>query len=576
MNKNIKTTAFNLIESFLIAFAFMNAGSFESSSILVLCIFAGAFILLANRNTITGEVTKSVKIASGILAAMFSVLYSLFDDLSGGLENKLFVFVFVTCSVIGLFFMFYELLIFIITKSKKKSLNHKSRPFNIKIMLIYAAVVFVCTLPFFALNFPGVMTPDSLSQYRQIMGMEPLVNHHPWFHTMIMGLIIKPVYAITANEYAAIACYTVFQMLFVAFCIGYSIECMYEFGFGKGYRIGLLLCFVLVPYNMMYAVTIWKDIIFSLSVLVLTITIIRMWQSCCTRDMVIFVIFGILMSLVRHNGFYAFVASAIFLLIFKRKEIKRYAICGIAVIIVAFLCRGPIPNALGIEKDEFVYNLPIVLQQVGRVIVEDCELTSEQTQFLESINSLDYIKENYSPQGADALSVWVLNGDLKFFNEHKGEFLKLWISLGFKYPKQYIQAYLDITMGYWAPMQPQQTVFYGITNNDIVLYSKPVIEGPVLIKINELLYKLYTMIPVYGFMYCMGGFFWGLLILGAIVIVKGDNPVKSPKLMCMIPVFMLTGTLFAATPLVADLRYNYALLITLPYILLEVFRKEDL
>lgn len=575
MSKNIKAVAINLIESFFIAFAFMNAGAFESSSILVLCLFAGAFILLSSKDTIVGEVTKSVKIASGILSAMFSVLYSLFDDLSGGLENKLFIIVFVACSVIGLFFLFYELLIFIITKSKKKSLNHDSKSFSIKIMLIYSTAVLICSLPFFALNFPGVMTPDSLSQYRQIMGMEPLVNHHPWFHTMIMGMIIKPVYAITANEYMAISCYTFFQMLIVAFCIGYAIECMYEFGFSKSYRVALFLCFVLVPYNMMYAVTIWKDIIFSMSVLVLTITIIRMWKSCSTRDMIIFIIAGILMSLVRHNGFYAFVASTLFLLIFKRKEIKRYAICCGVVIIVAFLFRGPVPDALGIQKDEFVYNLPIVLQQVGRVVVEDCQLSSEQTKFLESINSLEYIKENYSPQGADALSVWVLNGDLKFFNEHKGEFLKLWINLGFKYPKQYIRAYLDITMGYWAPMQPQQTVFYGITNNDIVLYSKPIIQGPVLIKINELLSKLYTMIPIYGFMYCMGGFFWGLLILGTIVIVNGDNPVKSPKLMCMIPVFMLTGTLFAATPLAADLRYNYALLITLPYILLEVFKKEE-
>lgn len=574
MNPKIKETIFNLIESFFISFAFMNAGNFESSSILVICIFAGAFILLQNKSSIVGEISRSVKVAAGLLGAMFSVLYSLFGDLTGGLENKLFIAVFVICSIIGLFFMFSELLIVIITKSKKKSLTSENNPFSFKIMLIYAAVVFVCCLPFFALNFPGIMTPDSLSQYCQIMGIEPWVNHHPWFHTLIMGIIIKPVFAITGNEYIAIACYTIFQMILVAFSIGYCIECMYEFGFSRGYRIALLLCFILLPYNLIYAVTLWKDIIFSMAVLILTVTTLRIWNEFGRRDMIIFMITGILMCLVRHNGFYAFVAFTIILLILKRKEMKRYAICCGIVIIVAFLCRGPIPNALGIEKDEFLYNLPVVLQQVGRVIVDDCEMDIEDTNFLENINSLDFIRAGYSKQGADPMSAWILCGNSGYFNEHKSDFLKLWIKYGLKYPGEYIKAYLDITMGYWAPMQPQQTVFFGITEYGIGLESKPVIGGPVLIKINELLYKFYTMIPVYGFMYCMGGFFWILLILGTTCIIRGDGPVKSPKLISMIPVFMLTGTLFVATPLVADLRYNYALMLVIPYLILCVLRNE--
>ena len=80
MNKTHGFTAINLIESFFISFAFMNAGHFESSSILVICIFAGAFILLQNKASIAGEITKSIKVASGLLGAMFSVLYSLLGE----------------------------------------------------------------------------------------------------------------------------------------------------------------------------------------------------------------------------------------------------------------------------------------------------------------------------------------------------------------------------------------------------------------------------------------------------------------------------------------------------------------
>jgi hypothetical protein len=111
-------------------------------------------------------------------------------------------------------------------------------------------------------------------------------------------------------------------------------------------------------------------------------------------------------------------------------------------------------------------------------------------------------------------------------------------------------------------MNPQQTVYFGMSDNDMGLYPKPVIEGPVLIEINELITKIYGMIPVYGLFYSMGSFFWLLLIFGAVCIAGGS----AQKLFAFLPSLMLTFTLFIATPLVADVRYGYALLLILPYL----------
>lgn len=567
MNKNSKSLVINLIKSFLVASAWMNIGGLESSSIMLICVAAASFILLQYKPVIVGaSVSKCIRISSYVLGGLFSVLYLLFRDMTGGLENPLFVAVYVICSVAGIFVMFSELLQLAFVKAEKVSVNGKGNAFSLKLMLIYAGIVFVCCLPFLALNYPGVMTPDSLSQYGQIIGSEPKVNHHPWFHTLIIGVFYKLGFAITGNTYTAIAFYTVFQILAVSISIGYSIECMYELGLGRKLRIALLLCFVLLPYNLIYAVTVWKDILFSMAVLVLSITIFRMWNKVCKRDMILFIICGICMCLLRHNGFYAFIATAVFLLIAKRRQIRPYLISCVGIILVAVLMRGPVPDAAGYARDEFLYNVPIPLVQIGDIVANDCELTPSEEEFLRSINSLEYMKAAFSPQGADGMSAWVLAGDTEFFNSHKGEFFKLWLKLGMRYPARYFRSFLNITMGYWAPMQPQQTVFFGITEYGTGLHTQPLFDGPVLIKINELLFKLYTMIPLYGFMYCMGGFFWVLLILGALSIIRKQYG----KIVCMLPVFFLTCTLFIATPLVADLRYSYALMITLPYLLFLV------
>lgn len=119
-------------------------------------------------------------------------------------------------------------------------------------------------------------------------------------------------------------------------------------------------------------------------------------------------------------------------------------------------------------------------------------------------------------------------------------------------------------------MDPQQTVYFGMSDNVLGLYPRPVINGPVLIKINELMTKLYSMIPIYGQFYCMGGFLWILLILAAICICSK----RADKLYPYLPVFMLTMTLLLATPLVADLRYAYALMLTLPYIAVYSFNND--
>ena len=37
-----------------------------------------------------------------------------------------------------------------------------------------------------------------------------------------------------------------------------------------------------------------------------------------------------------------------------------------------------------------------------------------------------------------------------YFKEHKAEYTKLWITLGLRYPKTYLMAWMKMTNGYWG------------------------------------------------------------------------------------------------------------------------------
>ena len=605
-----KKNIYNLIISYLITFMLFNLGGFASTDILLGLVFVGVYFILEGIRPV-----RTFCRPACIMACIQTLLYWIYakDRLGGGMENRLFAGAYTLLSLAGIFALIYIVTAMILQfisgaldrerrieiEDIDQSLEnriHSSFPF--RLFFLYALIIFICLLPLFIINLPGTMTVDSFDQLGQAMGIYPYSDHHPWGHTLLIKLFYTIGYKITGTVNGGIGTYTLIQMLILSLSVAYAITCMDEAGLPKWGQILMLLAYVLYPYNLAYAITMWKDIIFSAATLVLTVTLFRI---CClrgkglhaglitARDIVLWMISGLIMCLMRHNGLYAYILSGITLIVIlaveyrisrkegedskpAKKQLQVFSCMTFVTLCIVLLFNGPIQKIYNVEQVDYAHNLPIPLQQIARVISHNGDIDPDDMAMLERINTTDYLKNNYHPGGADPTMQWLVFGDSEYFESHKAEYLGLWIRIGLKNPVAYLEAYVDITRGYYTTMPPEQTEYYGILPNEQGLYNTPIMNGNLRAKINEFLSKIGQTFPVYGILYSPGACMQ-LLIFGVIILItmsksgSDDDNKKGDSLMRLItflPVCAIMITILIAVPLCADLRYAYSLMLCMP------------
>lgn len=612
--KKIPNIAIRVIIAYIITFAIYNVGGFETSDIVLGIFFVSAIILLGaigqNPQSITesSENNPKVNVVSNVLAAIFTLSYSIYmgSRLTGGLENRLFALFYILMTIAGLYIMFFLfirriLVIFagprtsvtieipqVAVAQAPKTMNNEEQSavtestpagLNLKLMFIYAGIVFLALLPLFLINFPGTMTVDSFNQLSQARGLTPLHDHHPWVHTLIIKLFYNIGYSLSNNVTVGIAAFILAQMLLVSLGLGFTAETLASLGSGRMGAVIVIAGFILFPYHAAFTITMWKDILFALGVLIITILLYKELVAGIrpgVADSLLFVLSSLAVCLFRHNGFYAYILCALifaFRAIVNRRSSDAYvgknartAILTLVSILICLIINGPVKSGLNVQNGDFGHELAIPLQQIARVVQLNGDISDEELEELARVNSIEYIVNNYEPGGADNMIQWLVAGDSDYVKNNKGRFLKLYLSLGLKNPNAYIMAFIDQTKGYYTTMMPEQTAYYGILPNGDNLDNYPIFGAGVRIKINEILSKLQDVLPVYAIFYSPGACLLILILMIGIEKVRG----RRSMLLVFLPQLCLTLTVLIATPLVADLRYAYALMLSMPSLIVMV------
>ncbi len=579
MITNKQTSVLLALQSFFAVFALMIIGNISTTNLISLILFLLCFLFFRYSRVLLIPDVQCRKISgqSYLLALLFTLLYlaASFQDLTASLDSKLFRIIYCLMCGIGLFYLFFYTLTFLFQESRyfaTKQLEFSNRKLPLPTLLFFFSLLLLCWMPYFLKNFPGIMTPDSLRQFAQITGVEAYSNHHPWVHTMLFKLCYEIGFWITGNQLISIAFYTVFQMTLMALLETYLLNFLYALNFSKKVLFAVFLFYAVVPYNGLFAATIWKDILFSGSVLLFTIQLFKWILHLQNRearifhkvDYFLFFISGTALCLLRSNGWYAFLCLLPFLLYFFREHLKSTALILCTIVIAVLLVKGPLMTAYSVTQPDFVESLSIPLQQIARVIANQRTLSEAQTDLLRKTADISYVSEYYNPVISDPIKALVRYGHPDYLRNHKSDYFLLWIQLGFQYPADYLNAFLDQTKGYWFPSSPSPLTYEGISQNDLGLVCTPLLQGKIVIKVNELLAKSYTIFPLYGFLWSMGGFLWI-----AIVLIFNCRLQKSRKKMIVfLPAVAVIATLFLATPVANDFRYAYPLVLCMPLLLL--------
>ncbi len=435
-----------------------------------------------------------------------------------------------------------------------------------KLLLIVFVAIFVAWLPYFYINYPGVTIYDSDYQLSQVEGVRELDTFHPVIHTMTISLFYNIGKTIFGTSNAGVAVYSVAQMLIMALIEGYAVERIAAHAKHKIFPIAVFVYFAFSPLNAMYAITMWKDTLFAGFVLWFSITLFRIfvekkenWQMWLS-----YIISASFVTLYRSNGIYAFIFCIPFLVFALRKGKKVRMVFALLPMLIYAIVVGPVYDALGaIDNTTGISAYSIPLQQIARVVVDyEYELTEEEIAAIEKIARIVDIKYSYNSRLADPVQIAVnANDGATYITENTKEFFALWIKLGLKYPQAYIKAEIDMTVGYWYPDEQYSTIYFGVYPNDFGITTAHLSNTELYSKFQSWC-NLYQTIPLLGSLTVFTFFYnWYR---------------KSYKTMLIsLPVLAIWLTVMLSTPLFAEMRYMYSMMVCIPIILCTLISREN-
>lgn len=465
------------------------------------------------------------------------------------------------------------------SKSPNSSTNIKSLNFDsikIRSLATTALIIFIAYMPYFFVYCPGLEFGDSYHSLAQATGEEPWNNHHPVVYSFFIKccLMVSGLFGLGIGAGRAI--YSIIQMAFMAVCFAYMIQWITtRFSLNKYYTLALIVIFACTPYIASYSIAMWKDPVFSVSIMMLTLLLADL---ICSNGKIAkrrswlfsFMIFTLLSVFLRSNGIFIVALIGVILLIVfaKKKRLRKQgdhssfaknerseaskeflkpvciSFCSVAL---CLLITGPVYAFAGINPAPKVEGYGIFLNQMARVVATNGSMSESDQEYMNEILPLERYAELYTPCCIDQLK-WS-----EGFNDEALEdgFFEHWLSMLAKNPISFFESWELETFGWWAVNQPS-----------INTYSTNIASG-VPGSYHNLLKddKLQEVFPLNTWSIPASWILWLVLYLIALLISEKRIRLIIP----LIPTFGLFATLLIASPICYWPRYAAAAQFLIPF-----------
>lgn len=461
------------------------------------------------------------------------------------------------------------------------------------------AIMAVCWIPYMIIISPGAMNPDIRDQFSQITGRsdlswtistiarEPgdilLNNHHPVFHTLLLGVFLK-LGELVGSYFFGIELYSILQSLaFVASLIFLVIK-LREYGMPKNLLKAVYVFFAIFPLFPLWGMTLMKDTLFTIAFTVVTVYLYECFkypEKFNKKKYVILAVFILLLMLIRNNGFYLMLALLPFAVIHFRKD-KKFLIKIVAVMLIPLMIfkigySGILFSSLGIRDGSPREMLSVPFQQTARYVKEyKDEITPEEEDAILTIlggnqKSLDDIAKTYTPDRSDAIKA--------FYNKFATtddlvNYVKVWAVQLTKHPAVYVEAFLNLTYS-WFCFESKWDIFYyngitdkqisenfeGLKNPEALNFERSVVEQAI---------NSCSKIPLVNCLFEFSFYTWIYVIAFIAMLIRK----RHKELLACLPLFFNYAICFLGP--VAYMRYALPMVVCTPFILFITFSGKRL
>lgn len=445
---------------------------------------------------------------------------------------------------------------------------------------VSSIVLMLLWSPYLYAYYPGFIFGDSTANIAQALGQQPLTNHHPVAYVLFIRLCLRLGQHLGGLT-IGLAIYSVIQMGIMALGIGLMVQWIRtRFRLNRWLTWLMLVVFGCSPYIAQYSIAIWKDPIFSVTIVCVTILLFDILyvetdkkQNIIRNILLLISVLAMIFS--RNNGFYiaiAIVCLSVFLLFRKmtrQKGIQILVICLIVMIASKFIT-GPVYDAYGIVKDdEKAESYGIFLAQMARVVVENGELSAEDSDYMGRLLPMEEYQSAYTPCLVDNLK-WNPNFQKEVLEDG---FFRTYLSILRKNPRICFEAWELQTFGFWSVNQKWVNGFTGNILNGVPRNIYPEygmgVEGieTKLVDNNSFLTKMF---PYTARCIPIGYIHWLLIGVALFALLRLDFR----RLTVLAPALGLMATLILASPISYWPRYGLAQQLLLPLFIVMIFLRE--
>lgn len=546
------------------------AGTDSYISVYILWAVTGIFCVCDNLRTPLRYVGKTARWAL-VFSALFSAAtllanYRLFEPFTARLS--LFQ---MACGFLGGLIVCLNVLICLADRLPLPGAAERTHPVRV-FLFAFGSIAAVDLLYLLFEAYPGVLTRDSITTMQQILE-GTYDNTMPFWHTMTVQVFVRLGLALFGDISAAVAFFHTAQILFLAACMAYGVVTLYQSGVSRLFLAAVFGLYILMPYHIVYSVTLWKDVLFGGAVLLFITAMYRLLKKLGKSQWTnygMLLLGGMGTCLWRTNGWYAFLTSTLVMLFLLKKEKRKILAVMGGILIVCWVLINPLLSALQVSKTDMVEAFAVPFQQIARVVAQGRELTPEETELLEMAFQLDKVPELYDPETVDPIKFETFRyGNREYIGQHLTEYLKLYLRLGLKYPGDYLKAWVDETKGYWNGGYSFWIYTWGVSDNEMGITASG--GGNAVGSLFRAIFRFLEQPALFQPLSSIG--LWAWAVMGCCLLNLWK---KREEFLLTVPLLVLLAGLWLGTPVYAEFRYAYPVFLSAPVIVgVTVFRREQ-